>query len=457
VTPPHLRTAPLATLARSIAAWASPALERLVAAWGPAALAWLVTAWAPLALAQDVTGPALVDCSVAPATVDVMSGAASAVWTVRLTDDLSGVESALVLFVDPGLVRLLSAQVDASLRVAGDALDGVYEASFEVPEFAPAGAWSVYALTVRDVAGHTTFVPTASLPAACGFDVVSLPDTSPPTLAGLAVSPSAADVTLGPGAFTLTATLSDDRSGVDHAAVTLESPSGSESVVVDVASGDLVAGDALSGTYAVAFEIPQLAESGTWQVASVRIVDRSGFVTQLGAASLGIPDPPAIDVSSSPDTTPPELVWLTATPSVVYLGSTPPSVELRVRIRDDVTGLGTNGLLLESPVEGVFEGISFDATHRLVGSVLDGTYARTVVLDPDAPTGVWTIRFSIADAAGNDAQYAGAAIPGPADILVVAGAPPPPTVPALTPLAGAALAAGLLAAGTASARRARPR
>ncbi len=404
-------------------------------------------AWAPIAAAQDVTGPSLVDCSVTPSPIDATTGPGTGTWTVRLSDDLSGVESAAALFIDPGFATVLAASVDASHRSSGDDLDGVYTVAFEVPEFSPSGAWSVFALSVNDVAGNTTSVPVASLPPSCGFDVVSLPDVAPPTLSALSVSPGTADVTLGPAPLDLTTVLGDDRSGVDHAAITFESPSGAENVVVDVTSGDLVAGDALSGTYAVTFEMPQLAESGVWQVSSVRIVDGYGYVTELDAASLGLPSPPTVDVSSTPDSTPPQLVWLAAVPEVVHLGSSPPTVELRVRIRDDVTGLGVNGILLESPVEGVVAGLAFDEADRITGDALDGVYAASIELAPDAPTGAWGMTVSLADAAGNSVQLTGGQIAGPSQVLVVAGAPPPPAVPMSGAITAFAVVTSLMATG----------
>ncbi len=404
--------------------------------------------WAPPTSAQDVIGPALVDCTVSPATLDATGGPATGTWTLQATDDLSGVETAAILFVHPVFATLLSADVDATHLIAGDALDGTWSTTFEVPEFSPSGSWGVFLFSLTDVAGNTTSVPPASLPASCGFDVASLPDTAPPTLAALSASTGAVDVTLGPAAITLTTVLEDDRSGVDHAAITFESPSGAENVVVDVESGHLVAGDALSGTYTVGFEIPQLAENGTWNVASARIVDAYGYVTQLDGASLGIPNPPTIDVTSTPDSTPPELVWLSATPEIVYLGASPPSVTLRARIRDDVTGLGVNGILLESPVEGVIEAVSFDESNRVSGTAFDGIYQATVVFDVDAPTGAWVLSISVADPAGNDVQYSGGQIPGPAQIQLVAGDPPPPVVPVTGALGAGLIALLIVASGT---------
>jgi len=388
-----------------------------------------VLAWAPSVAAQDVTGPTLVDCTVAPTTIDVTGGPANGSWTFEATDDLSGVASAAAIFVDPGFGIFVPANADATDLVAGDALAGTWSTTFDVAEFSPSGTWTVFALTLIDADGNSTAVPVGSLPSTCRFDVTSLPDTAPPTLDALSATPGAVDVTLGAAGLTLTTTLEDDRSGVGHATIKFESPTGKETVDAEITPAHLIAGDALSGTYTAPFEMPQLAENGTWSVASVRIVDVYGYVTDLDGAALGVPSPPTIDVSSASDTTPPQVVWFTATPSPVYLGASPPMVELMLRIRDDVSGFGPSGLLLESPVEGIAQAVVLDASHRVSGTTLDGIYVAEVEFEPDAPTGAWGVSISVADPAGNSTQYQAGAIPGPQQIVVTTGTPPPTPVP----------------------------
>lgn len=418
---------------------------------GIGAITSAIIAWAPQAEAQDTTGPSLFDCTVTPATIDVTAGPSTGTWTIEATDDQSGVATAAVIFIDPGFSTFVPANADASHLVSGDALAGTWATTFDIREFSPSGSWTVFALTLIDADGNSTAVPTLSLPPSCRFDVLSVADMASPSLTALSATPGAVDVTLGPAAITVTTTLEDDVSGVDHATITFESPTGNETVDAEITPAHLIAGDAISGTYVAPFDMPQLAENGTWSVASVRIVDAYGYVTDLDGASLGVPSPPTIDVSSAPDATPPQVVWFSASPTPVYLGASPPTVELRLRIIDDVTGFGPSGVLLESPVEGVALAVVLDASNRVSGTTLDGIYAKTVEFEPDAPTGAWAVSISVADPAGNSTQYQPGGIPGPQHVVVTTGTPPPsPPVP-VTGLPGGVVLVVLLI-GTATRR-----
>ena len=423
-------------------------------AWLPAGLALLVAlllASPPNARAQDVTPPQLVSFDISPGVIDVTAGPATATVTASFTDDDSGFATANVIYLDPGFSTLLPVPIDASDLISGDALNGTYQTTFEIAEFSKSGVWTVFSASMTDAADNGASIPSASLPT---FEVVSIEDTGAPTLSALGAVPSAVDVTAGPGAVTITATLEDDTSGVDHATVTLESPSTLETASLDLDAGDRISGDAWSGVYEGVLEIPQLAESGLWSVESVRIVDAFGYVADLPAGSLP-PPPPTVSVSWTPDAGDPQLVELTLAPPGVNLAYGPRLVLFEAHITDDVTGVANAGALLESPVLEIVEVVVFDAAHRVSGDSLDGVYQDTIDFDYDSPMGFWTITFFAADAAGNSIQLSGAALPGQTGFSVYRAPVPSDPVPSLGPLAAGILLVSLVGAGSFATRRRR--
>jgi hypothetical protein len=396
----------------------------------------LVVVLAADARAQDVTLPVLVSYAVSPAIIDVTGGPANATVTARFTDDLSGFESASVLYAAPGFTALSLVEIATSDRISGDALDGVYETTFEVPEFEKAGVWTVFSFTVRDVAENSGDIPPASLPPTTAYEVQSIEDTGPPAIASFGATPAAVDVTLGPGAVTVTTQLTDDVSGVDDATVTFESPGGSETATLVMDAADRISGDALDGVYRGVLEIPQLAENGIWTVQNVRVVDTFGYSSDVSAA--GLPGTaPTVSVTSTPDTGQPQIVSISLSPPGVDLAIVPRQVVVTLHITDDVTGLGSAGVLFESPVEGIAETLPIDASHRISGGPLDGVYQNTVTFPRDSPLGVWAISLFANDPAGNSVVLTGSSVPGPNTLTVFTSI----SIPALGPAASALLLA----------------
>src|SRR3954468_2435435 len=102
------------------------------------------------------------------------------------------------------------------------------------------------------------------LPAA----VAAAPASPPPTVIALAVSPTAVDTSTSPAVVTVTATLTDDSSGVPtlRSVVTLRSPSGKQTT-----AGTFIA---LGGNvFSASVKIAAHSETGTWTVDHLYLVD----------------------------------------------------------------------------------------------------------------------------------------------------------------------------------------
>lgn len=99
----------------------------------------------------DMTPPLVTSMSISPSVVPASLGPQVVTFTVRTSDDLSGVKYVNIF------IRSASGAVAGTgnaVLVAGDARDGTYELRFIVPQYAPTGTWEVKELQVFDSVGN---------------------------------------------------------------------------------------------------------------------------------------------------------------------------------------------------------------------------------------------------------------------------------------------------------------
>ncbi|HEX4490239.1 MAG TPA: putative Ig domain-containing protein [Acidimicrobiia bacterium] len=122
---------------------------------------------------------------------------------------------------------------------------------------------------------------------------------------------------------------------------------------------------------------------------------------------------PLQTASATSDTTPPVLSAFDFTPKSIDTSSAPATITVTATITDDLSGfdhgdvtfsaLGRTG---ETPAEADVE---FDASDRISGTALAGTYQNTMTFQPTAIGGKWGVQPGgsawFYDAAGNSATY----------------------------------------------------
>src|SRR5436305_908929 len=178
-------------------------------------------------------------------------------------------------------------------------------------------------------------------------------DTAPPVLQALTVDPATVDVTNDSGTVTVTATISDDLSGVAAqgtgagflSSLFYDSTSGNQH-----AYGTLV--HAGGDQYLAEVTIPQNAESGTWHLNSLSLYDNAGNSSYLTAdllSALGLNAD--FQVTGPSDTTPPVLQALTVVPATVDVTNASGTVTVTATIRAELSAaaaLGTAAGFLSS-------------------------------------------------------------------------------------------------------------
>ena len=227
---------------------------------------------------EDVTAPELVEFDFDPKTIDVTGGPAQVTVTVRITDDLSGLDFCKVRFHSPSQAQSGTVFLTAGNRLSGDALDGVYENDLSFPQFSESGIWFVDLVFCTDAVGNNLTLREPDLLGSfpTKLEVFSVLDVDPPELVEFDFDPKTIDVTGGPAQVTVTVRITDDLSGLDFCKVRFHSPSQAQSGTVFLTAGNRLSGDALDGVYENDLSFPQFSESGIWFVDLVFCTDAVG-------------------------------------------------------------------------------------------------------------------------------------------------------------------------------------
>jgi hypothetical protein len=326
--------------------------------------------------------------------MDVSTTSQVITFTARLTDDLSGVAAASVGFGPTGQPPEVFATLS---RVSGSALDGTYQATVTIPTFAPAGTWLVSSVPVLDLAGNSGNILGTDLQAR-GFPttiqvVDATPDTTPPQLLAFSFTPTTVDVSNTSQVVTFTARLTDDLSGVAFALVGFGSPTGHQSVSAILSR---VSGSTLDGTYQATVTIPTFAEAGTWSVSGVVVQDLA-----WNFDSIYVPATATLQVvDATPDTTPPQPLAFSFTPTTVDVSTKSQDVTVTVRLTDDLSGVASAYVVFKNPPP-AYQPV-FATLSRVSGSALDGTYQATVTIPAFAEAGTWLVSgVNVQDLVGN--------------------------------------------------------
>src|SRR5579859_5113171 len=191
-------------------------------------------------------------------------------------------------------------------------------------------------------------------------------DTTPPKLVAFDFNPKTIDVTVGAQTITVTAHLTDDLSGVitlfGAVGAQFTSPSGAQTQFGSFGSFNLVSGTSLDGNYQTTVTFPQFSEAGAWTV-QVFLEDKVSNSSSIDSAALqALGFPATLTVTSTPDTTPPQLVGFSFSPSTIDVSGGPQSVTFLIHATDSPAGVSfgctpfcLTSVLLSGPSSGQFQ------------------------------------------------------------------------------------------------------
>ena len=220
---------------------------------------------------SDGVAPVLVGLTLSPNPVDVTSSTKTVTATAHVTDaGGSGVAQFAITATAPH--GAFTNCVDTTLD-SGTTSDGYWSCTLTIPIGAEPGDWSLVTL-VSDAGYSSKMYGSADLTAAGmpgSFNVVSTWDQTYPVFHGLTLSQTSVNLANGAQTITVSANLTDDRSGIGQFDFHATSPSGQR---VACSASTPSSGDILNGTWTCSVTIPADAEAGNWLI-TVRATDRA--------------------------------------------------------------------------------------------------------------------------------------------------------------------------------------
>lgn len=273
----------------------------------------LVVLFSAVAHAQDFEAPMVTSISVT-SSVDVSSGDATVTATMDVTDNDTGFDFGNIFLyrADGGFVS--SHFFNSDELTIGDSLDGTYEITATVPQYASAGSWEVRCF-VADFDGNERDYGSGAgdeaypVPADAFFTVVNsgTVDSVVPAIASVSVSPSPIDTgTIGQNVV-ITVNITDALSGFRSASLIFRDPTSNSSNGISAFAFDTqaVSGDDNNGTYNINATIPQGSLDGIWTIDFfVRDkVGNGGFITAPTGATFQVSNSAGGDFGDLSDAT----------------------------------------------------------------------------------------------------------------------------------------------------------
>jgi hypothetical protein len=388
---------------------------------------------------EDEEPPALAGLSFSSSAVDTTASSQSVTVEAHITDNLSGVESAAIVFESPSGKQTTGKA--SFTKVSGTETDGMYEATVTFKQFIQSGTWKVRAVNLEDNVGNEANVTASQLESKglpATVHVVSNEDTQPPALGAFSIVPSTVNTESSPQTVTVTAEITDNLSGFSQGTVVFESPSGK--VITNVAQFTKVSGTALKGTYEAKIIFKQFIQPGTWKVSNVTVGDAVGNEENISASQLeGKGFPATVKVASIEDTEAPVLTGLSITPMTIDTATSNAVVIVTAHITDNLSGFRIGFVGFESE-NGKHQTGQAAFNVKISGTETNGTYETVVTFKQSLESGTWKVRsLTMQDNSGNEASLSASQLEAkgfPAAVVDETSAPP--TVRKVTPRKGPA-------------------
>ncbi|MFC1762660.1 hypothetical protein ACFL6U_11340 [Planctomycetota bacterium] len=244
---------------------------------------------------SDSSPPTLVGLSFNPTSLDVTTGPQDVTINLRLTDDVSGFKQLYCYIYSPSQNQRIEFYMDSSNRISGDAIDGVYQVDVTFGYGSESGMWFFGLIEFTDNLNTTRYLyqdDLIDLGFSTEIEVISISDSSPPTLVELSFNPTSLDVTTGPQDVTISLRLTDDVSGFKQLYCYIYSPSQNQRIEFYMDSSNRISGDAVDGVYQVDVTFGYGSESGMWFFGLIEFTDNlntTRYLYQDDLIELGFP------------------------------------------------------------------------------------------------------------------------------------------------------------------------
>jgi RTX calcium-binding nonapeptide repeat (4 copies) len=365
----------------------------------------------------DRDPPTFWSISLGSHAIDLSDGPGQ-VWLDVSGWDSSGIDSAVAVIEGPaGPWREVDLQPEGNWDFA---------TALSVPADAAPGAYRISAVELTDAAGNTTAVHGSRLIEEgydVEFSVYDGPDVTAPVLGEFSISPELVETGAASVPVEIRGALEDAQSGVRSMEVSVLLPGHEPPYTLTYTFyGRLREGTQNDGTQVAIYTLPGYARPGPYRISKLELTDWAGNTATFEADDLeALAKSAQFEVTGAGDTTPPEILDYSFSPSVISASGG--TIVAYIHVRDDLSGLA------EFPDEGgsdVFDSFwpvadvheletSGVAPVRVSGDALDAVWRLERTYPASAPSGEYRLEYlSAIDRASNqnllhraDAEAAG--------------------------------------------------
>jgi subtilisin-like proprotein convertase family protein len=228
----------------------------------------------------DINPPQLTKFDVISDSVVTSNQAQSIQINLEISDDLSGLQSAGIVFSSPSGKQSISTTVYGDYdRISRNGINETYQPSLILPRFSETGTWRLQNINLYDKTGKGRFLTGTNLTGSdfdLDFEVTGVGDTIAPDIIGMTINPKQIDTSKNSADVSVTVQITDNLSGLQYLGITFVSPSGKETLGNTIwADYDRVSGDGVNGVYKKTLTLPALSETGTWKIRNISLYDNS--------------------------------------------------------------------------------------------------------------------------------------------------------------------------------------
>lgn len=353
----------------------------------------------------DDTAPSLVEMTVTPDSVDTSEESRMIEFSLRVTDDLSGLRGEpSVRIVHPVTGQKRWPAVE---RTGGNLMDGTFGGRLRLDRFAASGTWT-FEVSFQDRQGNARYLEgpdLAALGLPAGFEQTGIGDDTKPQIESIQLDRTSVDSSTAAQTITVTMRVTDDFTGIGDEyfiPVTLTAHAPDWKQQRSAEGVRRISGTRLDGIYQGALVLPRYSRRGTWTLAA-GATDGADNTLMLSSSDLrkrGMVD--QITQTGLDDTTPPTLIELSITPERIDTSDSSRTVDVRMRITDDLSGLDDRHTISARPSNGGGFGTFLD---RVSGTDLDSVYEGPLTIPDGTAPGRITFLPGLYDRVSNYAPY----------------------------------------------------
>jgi uncharacterized repeat protein (TIGR01451 family) len=348
---------------------------------------------------QDTIPPLLLGISLDPKVVNVSDSSQVVNFTLSSSDDISGVQWAVV----KGSFPNASTFGVSALRISGTPNIGVWNGSITVQNGMPVGFTNIE-VEIIDFVGNRrnyNFNDLQNLGFDSSFEIINsnIQDTIPPLLLGISLDPKVVNVSDSSQVVNFTISSSDDISGVQWAVVKGSFPNASTFGV----SALRISGTPNIGVWNGSITVQNGMPVGFTNI-EIEIIDFVGNRRNYNfndLQNLGFDSSFEIINSNIQDTIPPLLLGISLDPKVVNVSDSSQVVNFTISSSDDVSGVQW------AVVKGSFPNASTFGVNalRISGTPNIGVWNGSITVQNEMPLGFTNIEIEIIDFVGNRRNY----------------------------------------------------